>query len=189
MLLSSVLQASQNHRKVLSPSLAKDLAIYDTAFSKGKNVSDYVNNRVVRATFSAVEKLVPQLSLDKLENPFSSPHNLSWYFNSCTCPTEIRAFATRIGKQHIRVWSVAQDASGWKVLVQVFGTATQIAAAKALELETRVPALALKKHALGGITDINVKPAGKAQLASYVLSLIERVGSGHFVEVSLIKVK
>ena len=189
MLLSNVLEASRNHRNDLSPTLAKDLAIYDKAFSKGKNVSDYVNNRVVRATFSAVEKAVPQLSLDKLGNPFNSPHNLSWYFNACACPTDIRSFATRIGKQHVRVWSVAQTADGWKVLAQVFGSSTQLEATKALELETRVPALSLKKHSLSVISGISINAASKEVLAGYMRSLIDRVGNGHFVEVSLVKVK
>jgi len=169
-------------------SLALSIGAFDKALSSGKLPDGQVTDRLVRATFSAIEKITPKMRIDSIPNPFPAPHNLSWYFGACSCPDEVRVFATMLGKGHIRVWSVAQDKGGWQVLVQAFGDTVSGNAASTVEIETRVPSKRLK-----GFVMASVEPfAFKAENINLFMHehartiLAKHQGeTGHFVQVTL----
>lgn len=118
-----------------------------------------VTSRTVKATFSALERYTPSLGVDQLPNPFPYPHNLSWYFGSCACPHDVRVFATMLGKGHLRVWSVAKDELGWKVLTQVFGASSQEDAVATVKLDSGLPSTRLKHFYLKSVGPASLDPS------------------------------
>ena len=165
--------------------LRASLGAFDLALSKGK-AEGKVTDRLVRATFSAIERVTPKLRIDDIPNPLPSPHNLSWYFGACACPDDVRVFATMLGKGHFRVWSVAQAMDGWKVLAQVFGADNQGEATKTAEIEAGVPKLRLKHHALTSIDSFKLTAANVEEfMHDHARVLLEKQGKGHFVEFTL----
>lgn len=185
-LLASVLEASKGHREKLSADTAKNFSTFDKAIEK-KAAEGKVSGRLVRAAFSATESIVPQMAMDRVSNPFVSPHNLSWYFGNCVCPQEVRLFATRIGDSHIRVWSVAQDREYWRVVAQVFDASSAAEARQAAEQNSRVPAKSLKNHTVDEIGSYKVSGALDPSAIEYSKVLLDRAKQGHFVEVLLRK--
>ena len=166
-------------------SLKESIGAFDLALSKGK-VEGKVDSRLVRSTFSAIERVTPQLRIDHIPNPFPSPHNLSWYFSACACPDDVRVFATRLGKGHVRIWSVAQAADGWKILAQVFGSDSQKEAAGTMELEASVPKLSLKHHVLSGSSNFTMAATNVDEfMHTHARELLKKMGRGHFVELTL----
>ena len=171
------------HRK----SLALSLGAFDKALASGKLPENQITDRLVRATFSAIEKAQPKLRIDSIPNPFPSPHNLSWYFGACACPDDVRVFATMLGKGHLRVWSVAQDKTGWQVLVQAFGD-TKSNIASTVEIETRVPSKRLKGYVMAAVEPFSLKAANiKDFMHDHARTLLARYQgeAGHFVQVTL----
>ncbi len=174
-LLESVLKITLPFRGKLSAATAENFRVFDKAVAK-QVVVGKVDDRIVRAAFSAAESIVPQMAMDKIPNPFVAPHNLGWYFGNCICPKEVRVFATRLGGQHIRVWSVAQDRDYWRIVAQVF-LADSIGEAKLnAEQNSRVPSKSLKNHMFEAVDGYSVTQAELAQAKE-----------GHFVEVLLRK--
>lgn len=166
--------------------LSNALGAFDKALSSGKLPDGQVTERLVRSTFSAVERITPKLSVDSVPNPFPSPHNLSWYFGACACPDDVRVFATMLSKSHLRVWSVAQAKDGWKVLVQVFGDTTQGNAQSTVEIETRVPSKRLKRYTLASIEPFAFKASNvELFMHDYARYLLRRLDLGTFVEITL----
>jgi hypothetical protein len=168
-------------------SLALSLGAFDKALASGKLPVGHVTDRLVRATFSAIEKITPKMRIDNIPNPFPAPHNLSWYFGSCACPDDVRIFATMLGKGHLRVWSVAQDKGGWQVLVQAFGD-TVSGSASTVEIETRVPSKRLKGYVLAGVENFKFKAANiDSFMHEHARTLLARHQdeSSHFVQVTL----
>jgi hypothetical protein len=165
--------------------LRESLGAFDLALSKGK-AEGKVTDRLVRATFSAIERVTPNLRIDHVPNPLPAPHNLAWYFGACACPDEVRVFATMLGRGHFRVWSVAQAADGWKVLAQVFGSDTQGEAAQTAELEASTAKLRLKHHALSAIEPFKLTASNVEEfMHEYARVLLAKQGKGHFVEYTL----
>lgn len=152
---------------------------------KGK-AEGKVTDRLVRATFSAIERVTPNMRIDHVPNPLPSPHNLSWYFGACACPDDVRVFATMLGRGHFRVWSVAQAADGWKVLAQVFGADNPSEAADTAELDANVAKLRLKHHALTTVEPYRLTASNVDEfMHEYARELLKKQGSGHFVEYTL----
>ena len=184
-LLSGVIALARMSPGRHSASLRESLGAFDLALSKGK-AAGKVTDRLVRATFSAIERVTPNLRIDHVPNPLPSPHNLSWYFGACACPTDVRVFATMLGRGHFRVWSVAQASDGWKVLAQVFGADSQAEAAATAELEAGVAKLRLKHHALSTVVPMKLTAANIEEfMHDYARTLLEKQGQGHFVEYTL----
>lgn len=155
------------------------------ALDKGK-VEGKVTDRLVRATFAAIERCTPQLRIDNIPNPFPAPHNLSWYFSACACPDDVRVFATRLSKGNNRVWSVAQATDGWKVLVQVFGAESQADAGRMVELEAKTPSLILKHHVMADASNFTFSAQNVDEfMHEHARVLLEKQGRGHFVELTL----
>ncbi len=185
MLLSGVLSIAR--KAATTKSLKASFDMFDKALSTNKvPVEGKITERLVRSAFSALVKANIGLGVRHLPNPFPSPHNLSWYFGACTCPGEVRSFATSIRHRPLRVWSVAQAAEGWRVLVQVVGEDTSLAAEATVGLECKSPALRLRQHALGSIKSFPMKADNvEAFMHECARGLLAREGLGHFVEVSL----
>lgn len=168
-----------------SDSIKEAIGAFDLALSQGKAVGK-ITERAVRATFSAIERITPNLSVDNVPNPFPAPHNLSWYFSCCACPDDVRVFATMLSKGNIRVWSVAQDREGWKILAQVFGAESSAEALRFVEQDSSVPSLRLKHHVFAGSSRFNMTAQSvDAFMHEHARALLEKNGKGHFVEVSL----
>jgi len=165
--------------------LKESIGAFALALDSGKAVGR-VTDRVVRSTFSAIERYTPQLRIDHVPNPFPSPHNLSWYFGACACPDDVRVFATMLGKGHVRIWSVAQAADGWKVLAQVFGADSQEDANETIRLEAGVPSGRLKHHYLDAMTTFPMSALeADGLMATHAGIKMEKHGRGHFVELTL----
>lgn len=185
-LLSGVVGLARHAPGAHSPKLAASLVAFDSVLSAGKVAPGAVSDRLVRAAFSALENVTPQLRTDMVPNPLPAPHNLSWYFCACACPLEIRAFATALRRKHTRVWSVAKAEDGWRVLMQVFGATSKADAEKTASLETQVPAKRLRQHAVGSVKSFNLKPrAVEDFMHEHARGLLQREGLGDFVEISL----
>jgi hypothetical protein len=184
-LLSGVLDQARLAPHRHPESLKKSIGAFALALESGKAVGK-VDSRTVRSTFSAIERYTPQLRIDHLPNPFPSPHNLSWYFSACACPKDVRVFATALSAGHVRVWSVAQAADGWKVLAQVFGATSAADARDSIGLETPVAAGRLKHHYLASVESFPFSAAAADELMmSQAKVLLEQQGRGHFVELTL----
>lgn len=169
-------------------SLAQSLGAFDKALSSGKLPEGQVSDRLVRATFSAIEKITPKMRIDSIPNPFPAPHNLSWYFGACACPTDVRVFATMLSKGHLRVWSVAQDKGGWQVLAQAFGDSISGSAASTVEIETRVPAMHLKGFVLASVEPFSFRARNiDLFMHEHARTLLARHQdqTSHFVQVTL----
>jgi hypothetical protein len=183
-ILSGVLdlarQAPGAHPEELKRSIGACLMAFDRGQAEGR-----VTDRLVRATFSALEQTA-RLRIDHVPNPFEPPHNLSWYFSACACPPDVRQFATRLSNSHIRVWSVAQNRSGWVILAQVFGASSQAEAVRAVELEADVPAKSLMHHAMSGAMKYTFAAQNVDRFMNdHARGLLEKQGRGHFVEIAL----
>jgi len=168
-----------------SESLKKSIGAFSLVLDSGKAVGR-IDSRIVRSTFSAIERLTPQLRIDHIPNPLPSPPNLSWYFGACACPKDVRVFATILRNSPIRIWSVAQAADGWKVLAQVFGASSGAEAVRTMALETKVPSGRLKHHHLDASVSFPLGVAATDQLMQdQARVLLEQQGRGHFVELTL----
>lgn len=183
MLLSGVVGLAKKSGEALSSAFEA----FDRALTAGKVGTNKVSDRIVRSAFASLSRTQVQTSLDLIPNPLPRPHNLSWYFGSCTCPAEIRAFATMLGRKHIRVWSVAHTVDGWVILAQVFGAENKDAALKDVELEARVPARRLQRHTVSSIASSKVDAkAAEEFMHSYAKALLKQhEGVGNFVEIFL----
>lgn len=183
-MLSAVVCLS--HRVKLAGAVNASFAVFEDALESGRlPAAGKVSDRLVRSAFSALGRSAPELRLQDLPSPFVSPHNLSWYFGTCTCPTEVRLFVTSLGRRHLRVWSVARAEEGWRVLVQVFGAASKAKAVGEVELEMMLPSRRLRNYVASA--------AGyRESLRNFDEFLHEKVrftnleyGKGTFVEVTL----
>jgi len=174
----------------LSVSATSSIAAFDKALESGRvPASGKVTDRLVRSTFAAIERGLGEIDVDTVPNPLPKPHNLAWYFNRCTCPTEVRQFAVALHRFHLRVWSVAQTADGWNVLVQVFGAPDKTAGAvQAVDLEARMPLKRLQHFALREIHPYKLD-AQNVELFMHQCAkgLLEQEGLGDFVEVELVR--
>lgn len=168
-----------------SEALRESIGAFDLALSWGK-AEGKVTDRLVRATFSAIERVTPNMRIDHVPNPLPAPHHLGWYFGAVAVPTEVRMFATMLGRGHFRVWSVAQDAGGWKVLAQVFGADNQTEATQTAEVEASTARQRLKAHTLTAIEPYKLTAANVEDfMHDYAKELLAKQGSGHFVEYTL----
>lgn len=92
------------------------------AFEDNRVNAAKVSRRTVKAALSALEAAVDSDSIrvrhDLVTNPFQSPHSLAWYFGTLRMPIELRAFVADLTGRAVRVWSVAQNETGWLVLAE-----------------------------------------------------------------------
>lgn len=146
-ILSSVVSVA---RHVLGANASETVVSLDRAFAEGRVNADKVTDRLVRATWSPVQR-VAAAAMSEVANPFPSPHNLSWYLGTCTCPDEIRMLATSLRNVNTRVWSVAQTVDGWSILVQVGPGADPVAQVAQL---LPVPVKKMRKYRLDSVTEV-----------------------------------
>jgi len=187
-LLSGVVGLAKHAPGAHSPKLAASLVAFDSVLSAGKVAQGAVSDRLVRAAFSALERVTPQLRTDMVPNPLPPPHNLSWYFCACACPLEVRAFATALRRKHTRVWSVARAENGWLILMQVFGATSKADAEKTAALECQMPAKRLRQYAVGTVKSFgDFKPRAIEEfMHEHARGLLQRESLGDFVEISLL---
>lgn len=182
-LLSGVVGLAKKSKAPMSAAMEA----FDRALTAKKIPAGRISDRVVRSAFASLSRSQIQTSLDLVPNPLPRPHNLSWYFGSCVCPAEVRAFATMIGRRHIRVWSVAHTVDGWTVLAQVFGGKNDAESVASVELETRVPAKRLQRHSISSVTSKKIEASAIESFlhdhAKDILSKNDTVGD--FVEIFL----
>ena len=170
------------------------LRMIRSAFEKQTIVVGVLNKRAVQAAAVSLSKSAPNSGsttvgkrvIDTLPNPFPSPHNLAWYLRSCDCPADIRAFATRLGRRNIRVWSVgASDPFTWKVLVQVFASSSAKEATEVVERDAARPAKILKGRVVSGVSHLRKKPSLDLPSYAKVIAAKDVSDTSHFVEVTI----
>ena len=160
--------------------------VFDQALSSGRLASTgKVSDRLVRSAFSALGRAVPGLRMEHVPNPFPAPYNLAWYFGMWVGPGDIRQFVTAIGRRYIRVWSVALDEDGWRILVQVFGSASAADACSQVEFEMRAPAMRLR----GWAPEVHPYTFSLENLDAWLhehqRGFNKNYGVGQFVEITL----
>lgn len=160
---------------------------FDKALSAGKvPLVGKVTDRLVRSAYAALERSSTQMSVDRIPSPLSPPHDLSWYFSVCTCPSAVRQFATMLGRGNIRVWSVARDLDGWLILAQVFGADNDADAVNTVELSTRLPITRLHTHVLSRIEPYKVDTDKiESFMSDYAKNAYKKQGVGTFVQLFL----
>lgn len=181
-MLSGVVGAAAKHSGSNTVLVAFDKALVDGKLpATGK-----VTERVVRSAYASLERSSTKFSIDNIPNPLPPPHNLSWYFSCCTCPPEVRQFATMLGHGNIRVWSVARDLHGWFILAQVFGAESPEEAVGIVELQTRLPVHRLRNHVLDTISPFSMEPQNIENfMHEHAKNILKRKGLGTFVEIFL----
>lgn len=81
---------------------------------------------------------------------------------------------------------MAQAADGWKVLIQVFGAESQAEARRMVELEAKVPSMALKHHVMAQADNFAFQAQNVDEfMHEHARKLLEKQGRGHFVELTL----
>lgn len=154
------------------------------AFEQGKVPErGTVDKRTVQAAFSLLLKAAAPVAAT-VENPLPAPHNLSWYFRTCTAPQDIRNFATRLSANDVRVWSVARASdTEWKVLVQVSDAESKNAAVSIVAGASLRPSGALKRHIVANVVAV-ATPSGVVPSSFPRLAPIDG-SDGTFVELTL----
>lgn len=179
-LLSGVVGLSRRVTK--TEELDASFGAFDAALASGKlPTTGKVSDRLVRSAFAALERKNPSLQMADVPNPLPAPHNLAWYFGSCACPDEVRAFATQVGKKNVRVWSVAQDTTSWRVLAQVFnGHQADLLQA------TDTARGRLKAYTLQSVNTFKMEPRNVSAFThDFVRGLLGKQTLGEFIEFHL----
>lgn len=172
--------------KVPAGTVVSSVELIASAFQNGTIPSSgAVLKRGVQAAYSVLSAKDNECAAS-LPNPFEAPHNLSWYFRTNDAPIDVRHFATRLGRGHIRVWSVAQSADeDWKVLVQIFSADTKNEAVSEVAAAALRPCAALKNRVL---QDVAITATPKVNLPSvFHRNEFSTKPEGHFVELTITK--
>lgn len=182
--MSHVIEATLPH---VEGDLKAKLTTVDKLIRSHKAVGK-VTSTLVRAT-AACTRLS---GWDETANPFPAPYDLKWYKNEFTGPMEVRIFATSIGRNHIRVWSIAKEEFAYRVLVQVLDVSSQKEAVDTVNAEIALSRKSLKNHEIvevEGFSKSVMKSALNKFKESHQRALIDDDGgAGQFVEIVLAEV-